>query len=162
MDRALHKQRIAGVAGFTLVEMVMTMVIVGIVAAVVAPRFFDNNVFQSRGFADQVQASLRYAQKAAIAQRRNVCVTFTLPAPSTITLRIASLAGSGSVCDTDLISPTGGPYVITAPAGVAFAALPAAFSFNGLGSPSLGQPIGVNGATNQIIIEAETGYVHSP
>lgn len=149
--------------GFTLVELIMTMVIIGILAAVVAPRFFDNNVFQSRGFADQVQATLRYAQKIAIAQRRNVCVTFSLPAPSTVTLRTASLAGAGSLCDTDFISPTGDPtYVITAPDGISFTALPAAFSFNGLGSPSLGQSIFVNGAANPIVVEVVTGYVHSP
>ena len=52
--------------GFTLIELIMVMVIVGILAVFVVPRFFDANVFQSRGFADQVQATLRYAQKEAI------------------------------------------------------------------------------------------------
>jgi MSHA pilin protein MshC len=148
--------------GFTLVELVMTIVILGIIAAVAAPRFFDNNVFQSRGFADQVQATLRYAQKEAIAQHRNVCVTFTLPAPSAITLRIASLSGAASPCDTNLISPTGGPYVITAPAGIVFAVLPTAFNFDALGRPNVAQTINITGATNSITIEPETGYVHSP
>jgi MSHA pilin protein MshC len=148
--------------GFTLIELIMVMVIVGILAIVVAPRFFDNNSFQSRGFADQVQATLRYAQKEAIAQHRNVCVTFTLPAPSTITLRIASLSGAASPCDSNLTSPTGGPYVITAPAGIAFAALPTAFNFDALGRPNVAQTINITGATNSITIEPETGYVHSP
>ena len=149
---------------FTLVELIMTMVIIGILAAVAAPRFFNNNVFQSRGFADQVQATLRYAQKEAIAHRRNVCVTFTLPAPSTITLRIATLAGAASACDANLIAPTGGAYGITAPPGIAFAALPAAFSFDALGRPNPNalQTLTIVGATNPIAIEAETGYVHSP
>lgn len=151
--------------GFTLVELIMVIVIIGVIGAIAAPRFFDNNVFRSRGFADQVQSSLRYAQKIAIAQRRNACVTFTLPAPSTVTLRIASLAGAGSPCDTDLISPTGDPaYVITAPAGIAFAVLPADFNFDALGRPNPGAlpAITIVGATNSITIEAETGYVHSP
>lgn len=155
MDRVSHKQRIAAVAGFTLVELVMTIVIVGIIGAVVVPRFIDNNVFQSRGFADQVQASLRYAQKSAIAQHRFVCVGFAI---NSITLTI----GATPVCGTPLISPAGGPYVIPAPAGITFLALPADFSFNALGRPSVGQTLGVNGSANQIIIEAETGYVHSP
>src|ERR1019366_1189870 len=77
--------------GFTLIELIMVMVIVGILAVVVAPRFFDTNVFKSRGFADQVQASLRYAQKEAIAQRSNVCVAMTT---STITLTIANASGA--------------------------------------------------------------------
>jgi MSHA pilin protein MshC len=144
--------------GFTLIELIMTMVIIGIIALVAAPRFFDNDVFQARGFSDQVQASLRYAQKSAIAQRRNVCVTFTA---NTVTLTIAATAGAASPCDTNLQSPTGDTsYVITAPAGIAFAALPANFSFNALGRPTSAQTIIVTGAANSITIETETGYVH--
>jgi MSHA pilin protein MshC len=145
--------------GFTLVEMVMTMVIVGILAAVVAPRFMDANVFQSRGFADQVRASLRYAQKVAIAQRRNVCAAFTL---NSVTLTIASASGAGSPCDTALQSPVGDPaYVVTAPAGIAFTAVPAGFTFNALGRPSIAvtTTINVAGAADAITVQAETGYV---
>lgn len=150
------------VAGFTLVELVMTIVIVGILAAVVAPRFFDNNMFQSRGFADQVQASLRYAQKVAIAQRRNVCVAFTA---NSVTLTIASVAGTGGACDTALQSPAGDTaYVVAAPAGVTFTAVPAGFTFNALGAPSFAAPLVINiaGTANAITVEAGTGYVHSP
>jgi len=140
--------------GFTLVELIMTIVIVGIVAATVAPRFFDNNVFQSRGFTDQVQASLRYAQKEAIAQRRFVCSTFS---GNSITLSI----GTTATCGTPLVSPTGqASYVVNAPAGVAFASAPVNFSFNSQGIPSVAQTINIVGATNSITIEAETGYVH--
>jgi MSHA pilin protein MshC len=147
--------------GFTLIELIMTIIIVGIISVVAIPRFTSNSVFQSRGFADQVQAALRYAQKTAIAQRRNVCVAFTLPAPSTISLTIANVSGVASPCVANLDFPEGG-NTITAPTGIAFAALPADFSFNGQGSPSAGQTINVTGVTNGITIEAETGYVHSP
>lgn len=153
-------------SGFTLVELIMTMVIVGIIAAVAAPRFFESNVFQSRGFADQVQATLRYAQKAAIAQHRLVCVAF---AANSVTLTIDSDIPPDDACNPapagNLQSPTGeANYVINAPGGIAFTAVPANFSFNALGSPSftVAQVINVTGATNAITIEAETGYVHSP
>lgn len=156
MDCALHKQH-PEMTGFTLIELVMTMVIVGILAAVVAPRFFDNNVFQSRGFADQVQATLRYAQKLAIAQHRFACAAFT---NNSITLTI----GPTAACGTPLLSPTGeANYVITAPAGITFAAIPTDFSFNALGTPTNApQTINIIGASDGITIEAETGYVHSP
>jgi len=142
--------------GFTLVELVMTMIILGIIAAVFAPRFFDNNVFQSRGFTDQVQASLRYAQKVAIAQHRFVCAAFTINSISLTT-------GTTAACGTPMASLSDtGNYVITAPAGINFTAVPTNFSFNALGSPSPSgaQTITISGASNAIIIEAETGYVH--
>lgn len=152
----LSSSRVSSQRGFTLVELVMTMVIIGILAAVAAPRFFDINVFQSRGFADQVQASLRYAQKVAIAQHYFVCAAFT---SNSITLT----TGATAACGMPLVSPTGeASYVITAPSGIAFGALPTNFSFDALGRPSINQTITIVGATNPIIVEAETGYVHSP
>jgi MSHA pilin protein MshC len=159
--------------GFTLIELIMVMVIVGILAVVVAPRFFDANVFKSRGFADQVQASLRNAQKIAIAQHRNVCVAMT---SSDITLTIASVSGAASACDTPLVSPTTGqaPYKISTPSAAITLTLspaaPATFIFDALGKPfdALSTPsavlktITISSATNNIVVEAETGYVHSP
>jgi MSHA pilin protein MshC len=157
------------IKGFTLVELIMTMVIVGILAAVAAPRFFDTNVFQSRGFADQVQASLRYAQKVAIAQRRSVCVAFdSVAVPNNITLTIDSDTPPDGACNPapagNLQSPSGdASYVISAPDGVAFGTAPAPvdFRFNALGTPTNApQAISITGAANAILIEAETGYVH--
>ncbi len=149
-----------------MVELITIMVIVGILAAVAAPRFFEANVFQSRGFADEVAASLRYAQKIAIAQHRTVCVAF---AANSVTLTIDSDIPADGVCNPapagNVQTPTGDPsYVITAPAGITFAAVPAGFSFNALGVPSFAAPLAINisGATNGITIEAGTGYVHSP
>lgn len=144
-------------AGFTLIELITVMVIVGILAVAAAPRMFDANAFKSRGFADQVQATLRYAQKIAIAQRRNVCVAV---AATSITLTIANAPGTASACAAPLPLPTGGNS-ITAPTNITFTSPPSSFIFDGLGS-STAQTIKVLGVTNAIVVEAETGYVHSP
>jgi len=140
-------------AGFTLVELIMTMVIVGILAVFAAPRFFGADIFKSRGFADQVQASLRYAQKIAIAQHRFVCVTIAGNSLSLAT-------GATAACGTPLTSLSGGgDYVVDAPSGITVADV--SFNFNALGSPSAGVTVGVTGdITRNIIVEAETGYVH--
>lgn len=140
-------------AGFTLVELIMTMIIVGILAVFAAPRFFETSVFQSRGFADQVQASLRYAQKIAIAQHRFACVTIAGNSLSLAT-------GTTAACGTPLTSLSGGgDYVVDAPSGITVA--DASFNFNALGSPSAGVTVGVTGdITRNITVEAETGYVH--
>lgn len=144
-------------SGFTLVELVATLIVVGILALTALPRFFDRTFFESMGFADQVQASLRYAQKISISQRRFTCVGFT---SNSLTLTV----GATNVCGTNLVSISGDPtYSVAAPQGINFAAIPAAFSFDPLGRASIGQTITISGGTpHNIIIEAETGYVHSP
>lgn len=64
-------------AGFTMVELIMVMVLIGILGAVAGSRFFDRQVFESRAYADQAKALIRYAQKLAIAQNRPVFVRST-------------------------------------------------------------------------------------
>ncbi len=146
--------------GFTLIELIMVMVIVGILAVVVTPRLFDANVFKSRGFADQVQATLRYAQKEAIAQHRNVCVAMTA---SDITLTIASASGAASACNTNLVLPGQAANKISTPsAAITLIPATASFVFDALGKPSVANTIAISGASNNIVVEAETGYVHSP
>ncbi|OGQ50941.1 MAG: hypothetical protein A3J24_11280 [Deltaproteobacteria bacterium RIFCSPLOWO2_02_FULL_53_8] len=140
--------------GFTLVELVMVMIIAVALAVAVATRFFDGNVFQSRGFADEVQATLRYAQKVAIAQRRYVCATFTA-SPDRLSLSIGTAAACGA---TALNLPAGGVNYIDAPSGVAFSMTPVSVYFDALGRPDAA--VSATVGTTIIIVEAETGYVH--
>lgn len=148
---------ISQLRGFTLVELIMVLVVIGVLAAAALPRFWDRQVFDSRGFYDQTLSVLRYAQKSAIAERRTVCVAFT---STTVTLTIAAAAGS-SVCGSNLASPNGAsPFVVTAKTGVSFVAVPTNFQFNPLGQATIGQTVLVTNASGNIIIEQDTGYVH--
>ena len=143
--------------GFTLVELIVTMIVVGILAVAVIPRFADRSGFDARGFHDGVLSVLRYAQKSAVAQRRPVCVTF---GAGSVTLRIASTWGGA--CDKSLTGPNGvTPYALAAPATSGFVAQPADFSFLPSGGASAGQVINVTGMpASPIIVVAATGYVY--
>src|SRR5674476_652767 len=79
--------------GFTLIELVMVIVILGVLAVYAAPRMFNSGDFYARGFHDETLSILRYAQKSAIAQRRTVCVAFTT---TSATLTIAATAATAS------------------------------------------------------------------
>jgi len=149
--------------GFTLVELITVMVIVGILAVAVLPRFFDKNIFDARGFHDQVISTVRYAQKVAIAKHRFVCVdvasdnikvTYDSTPPSSAHTAITACPGG-----VDLTSPDGkSTFVITSPSvDVTLGAVN--FYFDALGKPSAGTTITVS-SSDTITIEAETGYVH--
>lgn len=156
-----HVDRKSHQSGFTMVELVTIMVILGVIAAIAAPRFFDRGTFDSRSFYDQAIATLRYAQKAAIAQRRFVCVAFTA---NSVTLTYDPIAPGAThtvaACSANLAGPTGqAPYSVSGN-NAPFAPTPTPFNFDALGRASLGQNITVSGYTASITVEQETGYVH--
>lgn len=53
--------------GFTIVELIMVIVILGIISAVALPRFFDRKTFDERFYFEEVLSSFRYARKLAVA-----------------------------------------------------------------------------------------------
>jgi prepilin-type N-terminal cleavage/methylation domain-containing protein len=64
-------------AGFTLVELVMVMLIVGILAVFVLPKALDLTAWRLRAFADELQAQSMAMQRLALTQRRPVVATLT-------------------------------------------------------------------------------------
>lgn len=147
----------ARAAGFTTVELVVTLVIVGILAAIALPRFQDSTAFTQRGFYDEVKAALRYAQKLAIAKRREVCVDFP-PGQMVLTFNPTTVAGAACTSAVNLPGQSA-PYVVNVPAGIVL--LPSAnFRFNGLGQPTPAPvTVSLTGRALPITVEAETGHV---
>jgi MSHA pilin protein MshC len=170
--------------GFTLIELIMVIIILGVLAVFAAP-MFNATMFNARGFHDETLSLLRYAQKAAIAQRRTVCVTVSGSAPAYMFLSIATNAGSDvTTCDKALtgpnknvISSSGAMYCgdtkygplsaalvssacIYAQSGISYLSSPTTMRFSGLGEPGGEYTVQVADSGKSITVEAATGYIH--
>ncbi|WP_246464415.1 GspH/FimT family pseudopilin [Undibacterium seohonense] len=164
MRTPFHRRFLLSIQGFTMVELIMVMLIVGILSAIALPRFMSRTEFDSRGFFDQTQSMIRYAQKTAIAQRRPVWVQIN----QVNGLVCLTYAPVNLDCSSDGGVPVLSPedqswFKRAAPTGVSFD-VSRQFSFDALGQAGAAIAIVLyqDGATTigQIRIEAETGYVH--
>ena len=165
-----HLPRAPVARGFTLIELIMVIVMLGILAVYAAPRMFDSKDVYARGFHDETLGFLRYAQKTAIAQRRTVCVTFS---SNSLTLSMAS-AEATLDCSTPAAALFGpgvnGTATLNAKpgSGVTYSPTPTALNYNGLGQPTTNagvalttpRTIQVAGVSKTTTIEPATGYVH--
>jgi MSHA pilin protein MshC len=117
-------------AGFTLVELITVMILVGILSVVAIPRMIDRT-FDERGFHDAVKAAVQHARRVAVASRRYVCVTTTagVGAAGILSIDIEATmpenAGANVACGAPVPLPSPGreclpevPNQVCAPVGV--------------------------------------------
>jgi len=170
-----------------MVELIVVILLIGILGAIGASRFFLRNDYDAAAFAEQSRAMLRYAQKLAIAQNRPVYVQGALdgvalcfestptcrpeaqvPAPSGVN------SGSAATRKRCLAGKDYAPgwYCEGWPPGVDMRPVSgtlAPFFYNGLGQPGvtgggvfngLKVVIAGGGVSSQIEVSQETGYVN--
>lgn len=143
-----------GQQGFTLTELVIILVLIGVLAAFVAPRV-DIEGFQRAAFGDELINALRHARKTAIGSGCHVRATINATANSyvlTYTGAGGSDCGSGS---TPLPHPTrGGAFTGSGEINAGGSVI-----FDAMGRTPTGLSI-VLASGETIIVEPETGYVH--
>jgi MSHA pilin protein MshC len=100
------------------VELVTVIVIIGAVGAMVVPRWFDNQVFEQRGYVEDLASAIRHSQRIAVASSCQVQVNITAngySARQRAALNTCNTAGPW----TQLVARQAGTGVIaTAPSGV--------------------------------------------
>lgn len=172
--------------GVTLVELIAVMVIIGVLGAVAATRYFDRTGFDADAFTGQVRAMLRYAQKVAVAQNRDVfvrldgnSVAVCFDSACSSTGRVTAPAGANSGAAATLLRCGNSTTWLceAPPAGVTatVSGNGALFRFDALGKPfssadaasagvstfqRVALTIGGDGSSRTVTVEPETGYVH--
>jgi MSHA pilin protein MshC len=151
---------------FTLIELITTMMLIGILAVVVMPHFADKAGFDAAGFASSLSSALQHARKSAVAMRRNVCVVLTGGNTLTFTRKLAPDTANTFTCDATTLPLAGqSTAVLEAPSGVTISPTAASMAFNALGQPSTGATwtiTGSDGSTRTVLIEEDSGYVYTP
>lgn len=140
--------------GFTMIELTVVIVIVGILAVVAVAKLSGVDAFEVQGFFDSTKSAVRFAQKLAVAQRTNVVVV--------VNATNVNVCYTNPGCGSPVTDPTTGQAMtLSAPDGVSLTG-PASISFDGLGRATPGGTITVNGAgiSRSLTVEQETGYVH--
>lgn len=150
-----HKSHIK-IQGFTLVELVVVILIVGILSISIAPRFFGVSSYEDRRAVDELLTALRYAQQMAMTRGGNIQITINSgPNPNYVVQR--------TLAPVNLRSPDGTfPYDKSLPENIVITPSPTTIEFDSLGRPvpNTETTFSVGTGAYQIRIEQETGYAH--
>lgn len=149
--------------GFTLVELIMVIVMIGVLAVVAVPRLQVNGSIRASAWHDQVQAALRHARQTAVGHRRLVCATV---ATGSVTLTIASVNPAGA-CTSAWRGPDGnsawaredsGVVTGVTPAGTLYFQPSGRITSDAAGSSAVNASITISGES-AIAVVGETGHV---
>lgn len=134
-------------SGFTLIELVVVILLVGILSFVAIPRFFQTSGFTERNAAEEILTAFRYAQQLAMSRGGNVQVVIN---GNNYQIQIAG---------TPVANPNGsGTYNVNLPGGIT--ATNTAITFDNLGRPTPNVQANIVVGAYTVRIEQETGYAH--
>jgi MSHA pilin protein MshC len=154
--------------GFTLIELVMVLVLIGIIAVFVAPQLGSITGTNASAFKDKLRADIRYAQNLAMSQNKRYRVYFNTnpPSPASGYAVVFDTSGGGWTTFGFAQDPAGGGNLSVTLntgnyAGITVSTPAGGFvEFNSLGAPTAAATITITPGGQQVTITAQTGAVN--
>jgi MSHA pilin protein MshC len=154
-------------SGFTLIELITVITILGVLAAVVGPRFASTDVYDERVFYDDVLQAIRFAQARAVGSG---CMTRVAFAATGFTVQQDDCNSSNGFTASAVINPdglsSGYTQLDAPPTGItySYSINPLVFDAEGRArNPSLvvlSSAAQIAVGSRIIRVEGATGYVH--
>ena len=144
--------------GFTLVELIVVILLIGILSIFAAPKFINDNTFKARGTADEIITSIRHAQRLAMTRGEQYKIEIS---PTSYQVRKTD--------NSPVRHPNGETqYLINTDNGLPTNLIQSTINieFNSLGQPVNNAGVLIASDTDisippfTIRIEEETGYAH--
>ena len=160
MNRARAGQRTDGRAGFTLVELVVVVLILGVIASASVPKILARqDKWRVQSAARHLAHDLRQLSKYALAKSQSYTVTFQLTQDQYVMPTVIDPAHPGQTYQVNLRSLYGVDITLTTIPGM----MPQSITWSGHGTPNM--PVVVFLARNSeqaAVIVSVTGDVASP
>ncbi|NQY26044.1 MAG: prepilin-type N-terminal cleavage/methylation domain-containing protein [Piscirickettsiaceae bacterium] len=142
--------------GFTLIELITVIVLLGILSATALPRFFDKSGYVDRVLFDDTLNAVRYAQKLAIATGCSMQVEIS---SNTFTISRSTSCNDDSSFSPIIHPGTGATSYTGQESGVTITADATPIIFYALGNSSTDATITVAGKEIKII--SKTGFIYA-
>ena len=151
----LSSRRLQRALGFTLVELVMVLVIIGVLSVFALPRMLDMTMWRLTAFGNELQAQMQAMHRLALVQRRPVVATIN-------TTGVSFAYVSGGALLTLNCPATVSPCISEAgPRTVTFNSLNSGRTVTSTGA-ALAVTVASGSESTSYQIEAETGLFRAP
>ncbi len=163
---AIQARDLRSCPGFTIMELIVVIVLLGTISVVAGPRLFGKAGFDQRFFRNDTLSAVRYAQKLAVATGCQVRVSFSA---NSYSLKLQDgVPCAGTSFTMDVVHPGSGDssFSNTAPGGVSVSSDVSPLTFDGLGramnSSGTVTDATITVGSLQALVVGESGFAYAP